>query len=98
MKIETTDLLKIIDILKDNLLEKFPTSIDVDLEDFYWELPEEGLYDPTNEPKVLTLGQLNDDWSELLRLKDQDNIPISYDLRRLSVILQIIRAKSVGTW
>ena len=98
MKIETSDLLKIIDVLKENLLEKFPADIDVDLEDFYWELPEDGLYDPTVEPKELTLGQLSEDWAELLRLKNEGNIPVSYDLRRLSVILQIVRAKSVGTW
>ena len=98
MKIETEDLLKIIDLLKNNISESFPDGIEVEEEDFYWDISEDELYDPTKDPGELTLGQLSDDWSELLRLKSDDGIPISYDLKRLAVILQIVRKQSVGLW
>lgn len=98
MKIETADLLRVIDILKSNIVDAFPGGVEVDAEDFYWEIAEDDLYDPAESPGDLTLGQLSDDWMELLRLKDKKNIPISYDLRRLAVILQIIRKKSIGIW
>jgi hypothetical protein len=98
MKIELDNLLEIIDVLKQNVAELFPDGIDIELEDFYWEIPEKLLFDPINGPGELTLGQLNEDWLELLRLLTEENIPISYDLKRLSIILQIIRIKSIGIW
>ena len=98
MKIKTTDLLDVIEALRINISEAFPDEIDVDAEDFYWQISEDELYDPTQEPKVEELGQLSDDWSELLRLKSENGIPISYDLNRLATILRIVRKKSVGIW
>lgn len=98
MKIEISDLLNVINILKHNIVDSFPDGISIDSEDFYWEISEDDLYDPAKKPDDLTIGQLSDDWAELLRLKDQENIPISYDLKRLAVILQIIRRKSIGVW
>ena len=98
MKIKTTDLLDVIDILRADILEAFPDEIYIDAEDFYWQISEDELYDPTQEPRVEELGQLSDDWSELLRLKREEEIPISYDLNRLATILKIIKKKSVGIW
>lgn len=98
MKIKTADLLSIIDILKSNIESNFEGSINIEKEDFYWEISEEELYDPTSSPEDMTLGQLTDDWSELLRLKEAESIPISYDLRRLAVILQAVRKNSSGRW
>ena len=98
MKIETTDLIDVIDGLKANLLEAFPEGINVEDEDFYWQINADELYDPTKEPEVNELGQLSDDWDELLKLKKEGRIPISYDLTRLAVILQIVRKKSIGVW
>ena len=98
MKIQKQDLLRVIDILKGKINEHFDESIEVAEEEYYWEIPLEDLYDPTTKPEDLTLGQLSEDWKELLRLKEKDSIPISYDLIRLSVILEIIKKKSSGKW
>lgn len=98
MKISISDLIKVIEILKSNISQSFPDAIEIKSEDFYWDIPEDMLYDPTASPNELTLGQLSDDWEELLRLKDQENIPVSYDLKRLASILQAIRKNSVGVW
>ena len=75
---------------------KWRNEIYIDAEDFYWQISEDELYDPTQEPRVEELGQLSDDWSELLRLKREEEIPISYDLNRLATILKIIKKKRVG--
>ena len=99
MNISTTDLINIIDILKDKIISEFGSEIVIDKEDFYWELLTDDIYDPYNEPSgELVLGQLSDDWEELLRLKNKKQCPLSYDLVRLSVILNIIRKRSIGKW
>ncbi|MEL6152469.1 MAG: hypothetical protein AAFQ78_00375 [Bacteroidota bacterium] len=99
MQIKKNDLLDIIDILKDQVSSNFDDTIEIDSEDFYWQIlsPNE-LYDPTHYPKELGLGQISDDWEELSRLQNEDEIPISYDLKRLAVILEIVRNKSIGKW
>jgi len=99
MQIKTKDLLYIIDILKREISNHFGDVVEIETEDFYWEiLSSDELYDPTSCPKELGLGQLSDDWSELLRLRDVNEIPISYDLKRLAVILKLIWNKSLGKW
>jgi len=98
MQINAADLKILIQRLSDNIGENLPDNIDIDAEDFYWEIPENDLYNPMEEPSTFTLGQLSDDWEELQRLKEGEVIPVSHDLKRLSAILQIISKKSHGTW
>jgi len=98
VKIKTSELLEVIDILKKNILMNHPSGVDIDNDDYYWEIPENEIYNPSTQPNDLTLGQLSEDWKELLRLKEKESIPISYDLKRLAVILQVIRKESVGKW
>ena len=98
MHIKTKDLIEIIDILKINIQQTFPDEVYVDEDDFYWQIKEDQLYNLEQTPDVDELGQLSDDWSDLLRLKKKDAIPISHDLNRLAAILQIVRKKSIGIW
>ena len=98
VKIKTDDLVNIIDILKKNIMDNFPQEVEVDKEDFYWQLSEDDIYHPAIKPTDIDLGQLSDDWLELQRLIVKEGIPISYDLRRLAVILQVVRKKSIGLW
>ena len=99
MKIKTSDLIEVIDILKEKIKINFSDSIEIDTEDFYWHISSEELYNPVREPRELYLGQLSDDWSELLRLRDSnDEEAISHDLKRLAVILEIVQKKSFGKW
>lgn len=98
MEIKTSELLNIVQQLSKNIELNFPETIEVDKEDFYWEIPEENLYDPTSEPSNLTLGQLSDDWEMLMRLNTPESTPLSHDLKRLSSILQIIYKRSHGAW
>lgn len=98
MKIDTDDLITIIDILKNEIISAFPDGIEVDEEDFYWQFYDNEVYDPKNEPKVEMLGQLSEDWNELLRLKNNSEIAISYDLKRLAAILNIVDKKGDSIW
>ncbi len=98
MEIKIKDLFGLLDILKEKLEDNFESIIKVEEEDFYWQISQEQLYNPIEEPKELTLGQLSDDWSELSRLLDKKEIPISYDLKRLSTIVELLYAKSKGKW
>ncbi|WP_051786248.1 hypothetical protein [Endozoicomonas numazuensis] len=98
MEIKKQALFEVIELLQKNIDENLPEVINVEIEDFYWEISEEDLYNPVSTPEELTLGQLSEDWSELSRLMDDSNFPISYDLRRLSAILLILRKYSIGVW
>jgi len=98
MEIKKNDLLKIIDILKKNIDKNFSKKILIQKEDFYWEIDYNELYNPKKKPKNLTLGQLSDDWTELLRLAETKEEPLSYDLKRLGEILRIIKKYSKGKW
>lgn len=98
MKIKTSELLEVIDLLKEQIQTHFKESVQVNDEDFYWQIPLDELFDPTENPSGMTLGQLSDDWEELSRLLKPSEIPISYDLQRLSVIFDLIKLKSAGKW
>lgn len=60
-------------------------------EDYYWEIPEESLYKMSEKPKDFMAGQLSDDWNELQRLLDKDEIAHPFhDLAHLSSLLRYI--------
>jgi len=63
-------------------------------EDFYWSIPEGDRYDPYNEPKKLTLGQLSDDWAEVQSIVDGSRAPVGYALVWLAAVLRRIGEKS----
>ena len=64
--------------------------------DYYWNIPKDVRYDPTNEPHNLDLGQLSDDWQELQKRIRGDNDPITYDLVWLSTIIRAIGEHTLG--
>ena len=81
-------------ILCKEVNENFDDNIPVDKEDYYWMVNLDEKYNPLEDPKELGLGQVSDDWEELLRLLDRDEEPISYDLYRLAEILSLVYLKS----
>jgi hypothetical protein len=63
--------------------------VKVELEnDYYWSIDSKELYNPTEEPKDLTLGQISFDWDRLENAKPDDLIP--YDFERVSNILKAL--------
>lgn len=66
----------------------------VELEmDYYWNIPSEEKYDPYNKPADLNLGQLSDDWQDIVDIAENRNDSLGCDLVRLSSILRYIGEK-----
>ena len=59
-------------------------------EDFYWNIPREHKYNPYKEPENLDVGQLQNDWDEILKISSKESEPITYALVWLSSLLRII--------
>lgn len=85
MKININDLEKIILLLLHKLKESKGNEIELN-NDFFWDIPSDELYNPYEDPKNITLGQLTDEVNEIMRLMKADEA-IAYDLKRVASIL-----------
>lgn len=85
MKVKIDNLEKIISLLLKKLKNSKGNEIELD-NDLYWAISSEELYNPYEEPKNMTLGQLEDEVNEIMRLMDTDDA-IIYDLKRVANIL-----------
>jgi len=65
-------------------------------EDYYWDISKEQLYDPVREPSTFSLGQLSEDWNELVELIHGHGEPLAYDLTRLAAILRAVGQNVLG--
>lgn len=92
MKINVDKIQKITLLLLSRLKESRGNEIEV-TNDYYWDISDEELYNPYEEPKNITLGQLSDDIEEIQRLSNSDDA-IMYDLKRLAVIFKAISVEN----
>lgn len=92
MKISVDEIQKITLLLLSRLKESRGDEIEV-ANDYYWDISDEELYNPYEEPKNITLGQLSDDIEEIQRLVNSDDA-IMYDLKRLAVVLKAISVEN----
>lgn len=88
MKVNIKDLEKVTSLLLSKLRESKGNEIELN-NDYYWNISTEELYNPYEEPRNITLGQLSDDLEELQRLNKSDDA-IVYDLKRLASILKAL--------
>ena len=98
MKISINELRSIFDILEKEVRLHCGEEVEIESEDYYWEIKEDELYNPTTPPNDLMLGQISDDWMELSRLVNPSEIPVSYDLKRLGAVLEAVRVNSQNKW
>lgn len=89
MIIQVQDLRRAFEALMSHLEEGGMISAELPW-DFYWEIAREELYHPYAEPKQLSLGQLSDDWNELLRITKGEMPPVKYALVWLSTVLRAV--------
>jgi hypothetical protein len=94
MNVKVTELRAISDRLFAYLEESGRDEFEVS-DDYYWAISKEELYDPSKDPKDLTIGQLSDDWNELTAILNEESPPIGYALVWLSAILRNIGDKAV---
>lgn len=88
MKVNVDYIKKITSLLLERLKESKGNEIEIK-NDYYWDISEDELYSPYEEPKNITLGQLSNDLEEVQRLNKSDDA-IVYDLKRLSQILKVL--------
>lgn len=88
MKVRINEIQEITSLLLLKLKEKMGNEIEIN-NDYYWDISDNELYNPYEEPKNITLGQLSDDLDEIKRLlTSNDSVP--YDLKRISNILKTL--------
>jgi hypothetical protein len=64
--------------------------------EYYWDIDKHELYDPYNEPKNLTLGQLSFDLEELKKIASENRNVVSYDLELIARVLKVISVESAA--
>ena len=85
MEIKLTDLNTTINELNKREIK----SIHIENE-YYWNIPSEDLYNPYKNPANLNLGQLSDDWNDLLKVASGADDPLISDFIDLAAILRAI--------
>lgn len=88
MKVNLEEIEKVVSCLLSKLRESKGNEIELN-NDYYWDISAEELYNPYEEPKNITLGQLSDDLEEIQRLNKADDA-IVYDFKRLASILKAL--------
>ena len=61
--------------------------------DYYWDIPDEYLYDPLKDPAQFVLGQLYHDWEFLLPLITDKELAVSLMLIHVAPLLRYIGNK-----
>lgn len=89
MKVRVEVLRAALNHLLDHAKEVHGESVNVDA-DLYWFVPKELLGTPEAEPRGLTLGSLEDDWSEVAEIGTGAKDPIGYGLVWASAVLRAI--------
>jgi hypothetical protein len=88
MKLDLNELMSITQQLIDAFSANNGRVIDID-KDYYWSIDVAALYNPYEEPRDLSLGQLSEDWNSLKSAVSSQTI-IPYDLNRLGIILKAL--------
>lgn len=89
MAITTQELRDVFTLLIDNIESYDITSLDLD-PDYYWYIQPPDVYNPYEDPKDLTLGQLSFDVDDMKGLLAKKRLPVGYDLVKLAAILRAI--------
>jgi len=89
MTIKIDELQKIIILLLSKLKDSKGNEVEID-SDFYWDISMNEIYNPYQDPKNITLGQLSSDLEEIYRLVEKKEDAIPYDLKRIAAIIKAI--------
>jgi len=96
MIIKKQELIKIIERLSKEIELNCNEEMSFE-ENYYWETMPNDLYNLDITPE-LVMDELNDDWKDLRRLLDKDTVSLSYDLKRLSSVLNLLEFKLGSDW
>lgn len=93
MTVDISNLQYVINILLSKLIERKGEKIEIE-NDFYWELTNNELYNPYEEPTEVSLGQLSHNLEALARLEQHSDEAIPYDLNRVATILKALSVEN----
>lgn len=65
--------------------------------DLYWNITDEELYNPYEDPKELTMGSLIEDWEFLQKVLDGKREIIDYDLYKIASLLRFLGKSMIIT-
>jgi hypothetical protein len=94
LRIELDDLVRALQALIQHVKEQHQGPVEIS-DDYYWEINQEQLYDPTKGPSDFSLGQLSDDWQRLSQILVGEAPPVGYALVWLSSILRAVGQSNV---
>jgi hypothetical protein len=94
ISIDLDDLSVMLRLVLDHIKNQQGNEVQIS-EDYYWEISDVELYDPTKDPTDFTLGQLTHDWERLNQIQNGDEPPIGYSLVWLSAVLRAVGHKYV---
>jgi hypothetical protein len=89
MKISTSDIRAICDLLLDHLERQHGSEVEITV-DYYWHIDESERSNINETPSILDMGQLSEDWQNLEYILKGDQEPIGYALTWLAEILRTI--------
>lgn len=89
MKITTKEIMDVAEVLCRHLDNHGHSEVEIQATS-YWAIPKESEHDAYSEPMEHTLGDLAEDWSELLAMVAQPDNAIGYGLVWLGGILRAI--------
>lgn len=89
MKVQIKVLRAALNHLLDHAKQMKGEVIDINA-DLYWFVPKDILHEPASAPTELTLGSLDDDWSEVSAIGNGAKEPFGYALVWASTILRTI--------
>jgi hypothetical protein len=93
LKIEISDLRKIINSIFDHIEQDLKISSVHIGEDYYWNISTEELYNALKDPTNLNIGQLYDDWEFLKNILEDKNQAVSLMMIHVAPLLRYIGEK-----
>lgn len=93
MRVNTANLRRACEMLLTHLEATGQPEIEI-AEDFYWAIPQNEAYTPYSTPSQLTMGQLSDDWNEIMAIVDGDKEPLGYALVWLASVIRRVGEKT----
>ncbi|MFC4373418.1 hypothetical protein ACFO5K_04840 [Nocardia halotolerans] len=90
LRIPLTELRRSIDLLMDHLEATADGGTIQVHRDYFWSISQEEMYDLTQTPVDLTLGQLSWSWAHLMDLRADPDRAIGYHLVWLSEVLRAV--------
>ncbi len=94
LQLDFDDLIRALNVISEHIRQSHPEPLEIS-EDYYWEIAETQLYDPTQDPSDFSLGQLSEDWHRVSQILSGEAPPIGYALVWLGSLLRVIGQRNI---